>query len=120
MSHLFLISLGVVIYQAPYLIVSGPILTNQAELHSSLITRFYSIESSKVMDINSCFFCFFFCVFFCVFCVFCFLCFLLLILTAAFLCFLRSLVKLILLGWFEISTCMLVTCVLGWLNKTRS
>ena len=40
-------------------------------------------------------------------------------LTSALLCFLCSLVKLILLGWFEISTLMLVTCIIGWLNKTR-
>ena len=43
-----------VIYQTPHLIVSGPNLTNQAKLHSSLITRFFSTESSKVMDIDSC------------------------------------------------------------------
>ena len=53
-TPIFLISLGMVIYQKPHLIVSGPNLTNQAKLHSSLITRFFSTESSKVMDIDSC------------------------------------------------------------------
>ena len=53
-TPIFLISLGMVIYQTPHLIVSGPNLTNQAKLHSSLITRFFSTESSKVMDIDSC------------------------------------------------------------------